>query len=643
VECRRACVLERGIPYLPNDKLTIASKLAPTAVAGWAISVKLPGMTIRLLPDHLINQIAAGEVVDRPSSVVKELVENSLDAGARRIRVVLQQGGKRSIRVTDDGAGMTAQELGLALQRHATSKIASLEDLERVATMGFRGEALPSIASVARLDLASKHASAEHGWAVAVRRGAVSEPVPAALQKGTRVDVEDLFYNVPARRKFLRADRTEYAQVDQLLRRFALAHFAVGFELEHNGKSISALPPASAEAERQQRLQRVMGKDFVEHAIAIEDRRGGLGLRGWVAEPRYNRAQADRQFFFVNGRAVRDRLVTHAVRSAFQDVLYHGRHPAYVLYLELPPEAVDVNVHPQKQEVRFRDARMVHDFLYSVLHHALAGAGAGAVRPGAALPGTQAATQGAAAMGGPGPFAVHGGQAGMALPVREQLAAYAAVLGAGQIAARQDFAADRPDSDDELPPLGYALAQLHGVYVLSQNQHGLVLTDMHAAHERITYERLKRRHVEGGIRAQRLLVPVDVRVSEGEADLAERGRADLAGLGLVVDRSGPESLVLREVPALLAQSDGARLLRDVLADLGSLGSSGRVETASNEILSTMACHGSVRANRQLTLPEMNALLRDMERTERSGHCNHGRPTWVQLDMATLDRLFLRGR
>jgi DNA mismatch repair protein MutL len=600
-------------------------------------------MKIHLLPDHLINQIAAGEVVDRPASVVKELVENSLDAGARRIKVALEQGGKRAIRVSDDGAGMTQGELGLALQRHATSKIASLEDLERVATMGFRGEALPSIASVARLDLASKHRSEEHGWAVAVRRGAVSEAVPAALEEGTRVVVEDLFYNVPARRKFLRADRTEYAQVDQLLRRFALAHFAVGFELEHNGKSVSALPPATAEAEQERRLQRVMGKDFVEHAIAIEDQRGGLRLHGWVAEPRYNRAQADRQFFFVNGRAVRDRLVTHAVRSAFQDVLYHGRHPAFVLYLELPPEAVDVNVHPQKQEVRFREARMVHDFLYSVLHHALAGTGAGAVRPGAELPGAGAAAEGRVGMVGRGSFVSFGDQSGMALPVREQLAAYAAVLGGGPAGDRQETTVDDPAAAGELPPLGYALAQLHGVYVLSQNEQGLVLTDMHAAHERITYERLKRRHVEGDIRAQRLLVPVDVRVSENEADLAEQRRADLAGLGLVVDRSGPESLLLREVPALLAQSDAAQLLRDVLADLGSLGRSGRVEAATNEILSTMACHGSVRANRQLTLPEMNALLRDMERTERSGHCNHGRPTWVQLDMATLDRLFLRGR
>jgi len=508
--------------------------------------------------------------------------------------------------------------------------------------MGFRGEALPSIASVARLDLASKHGSEEHGWLVRARRGEVSAAEPAALQAGTRVEVEDLFYNVPARRKFLRADRTEFGQVDQLLRRFALARFDVGFELEHNGKSVSVLPPAEDDAGQERRLQRVMGREFIEHAIRIDDRRGGLGLSGWVAEPRYNRAQADRQFFFVNGRAIRDRLVAHAVRSAFQDVLYHGRHPAFVLYLELPPEAVDVNVHPQKQEVRFRDARMVHDFLYSTLHRALAPAGAGAVRPGAGLPGQQPGMPEDGRAAASAGFGGYGGQPGMALPVREQVAAYAAALGAG-LGSAATAGREAEVEDGPVPPLGYALAQLHGVYVLSANDQGLVLTDMHAAHERITYERLKRRHQEGGIRAQRLLVPVDVRVSEAEAELAEQRREDLAKLGLVVDRSGPESVVLREVPALLAQSDAAQLLRDVLADLGSLGSSARVETAANEILSSMACHGSVRANRALTLAEMNALLRDMERTERSGHCNHGRPTWVQLDMATLDRLFLRGR
>ena len=587
-------------------------------------------MPIKTLPDHLVNQIAAGEVVERPSSVVKELVENSLDAGARHVKVALDQGGRQTIRVSDDGEGIGRDDLALALQRHATSKIGSLEDLERVATMGFRGEALPSIASVSRLDLSSCRAGETHGWQVSVRRGEVSEPEPAALREGTRIVVEDLFYNTPARRKFLRAERTEFNHVDQLLRRFALARFDVGFELEHNGRSVSVLAPAADEASREQRLARVKGRDFLEHAIGIGDERSGLRLSGWVAEPRYNRARADRQFFFVNGRAIRDRVVAHAVRSAFQDVLYHGRHPAFVLYLDLRPEGVDVNVHPQKHEVRFRDARMVHDFLYSTLHRALADTGSGAPRPGAGLVPEPVFAQ---------PAAVQGG---MSLPVREQVSAYARVLGPFSEPTAQADAGEASD-DSAPPPLGYALAQLHGVYILSQNAEGLVLTDMHAAHERITYERLKARHDEGGIRRQRLLMPLDVPLSESEAALVEERSAELAALGLVADRSGPESAIVREVPALLAQSDAAGLLRDVLADLADMGSSARVEAETNEILSTMACHGSVRANRQLTLPEMNALLRDMERTERSGHCNHGRPTWVQLDMGALDRLFLRGR
>jgi DNA mismatch repair protein MutL len=587
-------------------------------------------MPIKPLPDHLVNQIAAGEVVERPSSVVKELVENSLDAGARHVKVTLEQGGRQLVRVSDDGCGIVRDELPLALQRHATSKIASLDELERVATMGFRGEALPSIASVARLDLASRRTQDDMGWAVRVRRGEITEPEPTPLQPGTRVSVADLFYNTPARRKFLRAERTEFSHVDRLLRRFALAHFEVGFELEHNGRAVSVLRPAGDDAGREHRLQRVMGRDFLDHAIRIDEARGEVALSGWVAEPRYNRAQADRQFFFVNGRAVRDRVIAHAVRTAFQDVLYHGRHPAFVLYLRIPPQAVDVNVHPQKTEVRFRDSRMVHDFLFSALHRALAGAGAGAVRPGAQLGAPPAAT----------PAAFGSGQGGMPLSVGESLRDYARVLATGE--GPSDPLSAGEDAE-EVPPLGFALAQLHGVYVLSQNRSGLVLTDMHAAHERITYERLKQRFEEGGIKGQRLLVPLDVAVSETEADLAEARREALAALGLVVDRSGPERLILREVPALLAGSDGGRLLRDVLADFASLGSSERVAAERREILSTMACHGSVRANRTLTVPEMNALLRDMERTERSGHCNHGRPTWVQLDMGALDRLFLRGR
>jgi DNA mismatch repair protein MutL len=603
-------------------------------------------MTIELLPDHLINQIAAGEVVDRPSSIVKELVENSLDAGAGHIRVQLEQGGRRAVRVNDDGIGIRQQELAVALQRHATSKIASLDDLERVATMGFRGEALPSIASVARLDLASKHRSDEHGWKVQVRRGDISEPQPDPVRSGTRVSVEDLFYNVPARRKFLRAERTEFSHVDQLLRRFALARFDVGFELEHNGKTVSALPPAQDEAEQVRRLRRVMGQDFLDHVVRIDQQRGDLSLRGWVAEPRYNRARADRQFFFVNGRAVHDRVIAHAVRSAFQDVLYHGRHPAFVLYLHIPPETVDVNVHPQKHEVRFRDTRAVHDFLFSSLRRALADAGSGALRPGSGLQehpqaGTEAQatrSQTFAEMSNPAR------QAGISLPASEQIGAYAAVLGYAGVGAAGRAEKSAPQQPEgEVPLLGYALAQLHGVYILSQNAAGLVLTDMHAAHERITYERLKARYTGEGIKGQRLLVPQDVQVSEAEADLAEDRSEELRKLALVADRTGPESLLLREVPSLLAQSDATQLLRDVLSDLASHGQSERVEARANEILSTMACHGSVRANRSLTLPEMDALLRDMERTERSGHCNHGRPTWIQLDMPTLDRLFLRGR
>ncbi len=596
-------------------------------------------MTIKTLPDHLINQIAAGEVVERPSSVVKELVENSLDAGARRVKVILDQGGKRAIRVVDDGVGMRRDELALCLKRHATSKIASLEDLESLATLGFRGEALPSIASVSRLDLASKHEEEALGWKMKVRRGDISASEPSSIHSGTRVDVENLFYNVPARRKFLRTDRTEFNHVDLLLRRFALARFDVGFELEHNGKSTTVLTPAISESEQDRRIDRVMGREFLQHSIRINEQRGEIALHGWVAEPRYNRAQADRQFYFVNGRAVRDRVISHAVRKAFQDVLFHGRHPAFVLFIELPPEGVDVNVHPQKHEVRFRDARSVHDFLFSALHRALADAGSGAPRPGAGL-----LDRGPVAVDAYPPV-----QAGMAMPVRDQLRAYSTLLGPGSGRSSGSELTGAvgvdpgPGPEGETPPLGYALAQLHGVYILSQNTAGLVMTDMHAAHERITYEQLKSRYGKEGIKSQRLLVPVSVKLSETEANLAEEKKDALKDLGLVADRSGPETVLLREVPSLLSHADAARLLQDVLADISSMGESQRVEEESNEILSTMACHGSVRANRQLNIPEMNALLRDMERTERSAHCNHGRPTWVQLDMSMLDRLFLRGR
>jgi DNA mismatch repair protein MutL len=467
------------------------------------------------------------------------------------------------------------------------------------------------------------------------------------MGEGTRVEVTDLFHNVPARRKFLRTDQTEYKHVRQLLQRHALARFDVGFELSHNGSHTMRESRADDEGGRLRRLKSVCGEEFISHTLPIDEHRGSLAIWGWVAEARYNRAQADQQHFFVNGRAVRDRLIAHAVRQAYQDVLYHGRHPAFVLYLELPAEGVDVNVHPQKSEVRFRDARMVHDFLFSALHRALGapGTGAGAPRPGSGIETSHAHTGGGASAS----LWRHMDQANFSLPVGEQIQAYGRVM---------EGAAHRLPEDTEetngIPPLGFALAQLHGVYILSQNATGLVMTDMHAAHERVTYEQLKSRHAQEGIKSQRMLVPLNLAVSEAEADLAEERRAELENLGFGVDRSGPDSLILRQVPALLAGGNVDALLRDVLADLAQIEGQGvqsgaeieateRIESAANALLSTMACHGSVRANRQLSIPEMNSLLRDMERTERSDQCNHGRPTWIQLDMGALDRLFLRGR
>jgi DNA mismatch repair protein MutL len=515
------------------------------------------------------------------------------------------------------------------LERHATSKIASLDELEAVATLGFRGEALPSIASVSRLTLTSRPPDQEHAWQLKGHGSGPAEPQPAAGPVGTRVELADLFYNVPARRKFLRTDKTEFGHVDELLRRMALARFDVGFEWQHNGKTIRRLAPVLDAGGEQQRIAAICGEEFREHAMPIDAGRGSLGLRGWVAEPRFNRPRADRQFFFINGRAVRDRVIAHAVRQAFGDVLMHGRHPAFVLFLELPPGAVDVNVHPQKHEVRFRDARMVHDFIYSTLHRGLAeaGVGAGVPRPGAGLEGYVTA---------PPAYAIPR-QTAAPLRVAEQIERYAQVL------APAETATGPGEGGAEIPPLGFALAQLHGVYILAQNAEGLVLVDMHAAHERITYERLKQGMHGDGVRSQTLLVPMTVRVSEREADLAEHHAAQLESLGLQCDRSGPESLLIRKIPTLLSGADLPSMLKDLLSDLASEGSSRVLEEQLDEVLAGMACHASVRANRQLSVAEMNALLRDMERTERSAQCNHGRPTWVQLDLPSLDRLFLRGR
>ena len=596
-------------------------------------------MSICQLPELLINQIAAGEVVERPSSVVKELIENSLDAGAQSIQVFIEQGGKRLVRVIDDGCGISEADLPLALARHATSKITSLEELEKVETMGFRGEALPSMAAVSRMTITSRSAGSEHAWQVKTANGESEAVVPAAGEPGTQVELRDLFYNVPARRKFMRTERTEFSHVDQLLKRFTLARPDVGFQLQHNNRIVSHFPPARSDKDMLARLDAVIGPEFVEHVLNIDEQRGAYGLRGWVAEPRYNRPQADRQFFFVNGRVIRDRLVAHAIRQAYRDVLFHGRHPAFVLFLDIPFAAVDVNVHPQKHEVRFRDSRSVHDFIYSTLNRrlAVAGVGGGALRPGTDV-------QEPAMIDPGGDWASR--QAAIPIRVAEQMQSYAQLVSspAGLTAgtgAPADFSS--APSGEEIPPMGYALAQLHGIYILAQNQHGLVLVDMHAAHERITYERFKTGLEQDGIRSQNLLVPVTVHVSEREADMVEKHRANLESLGISCDRSGPQTVVVRKVPTLLQQADMSRLLQDVLAELASDGKSLKIESEMDEVLSSMACHGSVRANRRLNIAEMNALLRDMERTERAAQCNHGRPTWVQLDMQNLDRLFLRGR
>lgn len=595
-------------------------------------------MPIQLLPEVLANQIAAGEVVERPASVVKELVENALDAGARRVDIELEEAGARLIRVRDDGGGIPCAELVLAVSRHATSKIASLDDLEAVATLGFRGEALPSIASVSRFALSSRTPDASHGSRLEVEGGRVGEVVPHPHPAGSTVEVRELFYNVPARRKFLKAERTELGHIEDWLRQLALARPGIELRLLHNGRLLRHYRPTPEDAGR--RLAEVLGPEFLPQALHLDHAQAGLHLHGWIGLPTLARSSADQQFFYVNGRAVRDRVVAHAVRQAYADVLYHGRHPAFVLFLEIDPRRVDVNVHPAKHEVRFRDGRLVHDLIYRSLHEALAGTRAGAAT---ALPATVASTP------APSP-AWPQAQPRLGLPLAEALGGYAALYGANASGPAGVGSPVRPSEPDgapplpaDAPPLGFALAQLHGIYVLAQNAQGLVLVDMHAAHERITYERMKLAHAAQDLRSQPLLVPLSLALGEREADTAEQCTEVLAGLGFEVHRSGPQSLSLRAVPALLADLDPKPLLLDALADLQAHGSTRRVEEAENALMAGWACRASVRAHRRLTLPEMNALLREMEATERSGQCNHGRPTSVQLSLAELDRLFLRGR
>ncbi|MCX7514173.1 DNA mismatch repair endonuclease MutL [Frateuria sp. STR12] len=597
---------------------------------------------IRQLPSDLINQIAAGEVIERPSSVVKELVENSLDAGATRIEVDIEQGGARLIRVRDDGGGIAPDELALAVASHATSKIGSFDDLEHVASMGFRGEALASVASVARFALTSRLRDADSAFRLEVDGGRMQPVRPAQHPVGTSVEVRDLFFNVPARRKFLRAERTEFAHIDDLLKSLSLARRTVEFRLSHNGRPLRLFKSCQDHATALLRVAEVLGEGFPAQSLRIEHAAAGMQLSGWVGLPTASRAQADGQYFYVNGRLVRDRVVAHAVRQAYADVLFHGRHPAFVLYLELDPAGVDVNVHPAKHEVRFREQRLVHDFLFRSLHEALAQTRAGqagfaappepVTAPAYAYPGIGSAR--------PAPFA----QSRLSLGLRDEpLADYATLLGE-RPAAADGAPVAMPDADEsQAPPLGFAIAQLKSIYILAENAHGLVLVDMHAAHERITYEKLKAGRACSSLRSQMLLVPLALSVSAKEAAAAEEHAEALADWGLELSRSGPSTVVVRRIPALLEGADVNQLATDVLAELAQHGSSRRLQELENELLSTMACHGSVRAGRRLTHPEMNALLREMEATERSGQCNHGRPTWVQLSLGELDRLFLRGR
>ena len=597
-------------------------------------------MSIQLLSDTLISQIAAGEVIERPASVVKELVENALDAGAKRIDVELERGGLGAIIVRDDGMGIEAAELSMALARHATSKIASLDDLESVATLGFRGEALPSIASVSRLSLVSRPQSAPHAWGVQSRDGSLTPAAPASHPLGTGVEVRDLFFNVPARRKFLRTENTEYQHIVRMLERLALSRFEVAFALTHNGKSIWTLPAAHSPAERLERVARICGEEFAAHVIELRHDTESMALSGWLALPTFSRSQSDLQFAYLNGRFVRDKLLSGAARLAYQDVLFHGRFSAYLLYLELDPAQVDVNAHPQKLEVRFRDSRRVHDFVFRTLEKVLAD-----TRPSNESAGSAPADW----LTGTAGFNAHApSQARFSLPEGRPMPAadiYREFLSAPTAHVHQPAPPGGWPTRDAPPhdaPLGYAIAQLHGVYILAQTADGLVLVDMHAAHERVMYENMKKL-LSGQTAQQQLLMPELLLVTPAQADVAEEHVEEFAKLGFNVSRMGPDQLALRGIPSLLSGRDPAAIVRDVLSDLLEHGHSRRVEESINHLLATMACHAAVRAQRNLTLPEMNALLREMEGTERADQCNHGRPTWVRLSMSELDRLFLRGR
>lgn len=616
--------------------------------------------SIQILDPILTNQIAAGEVIERPASVVKELLENSLDAGATKIFIDIEKAGVQLIRVRDNGYGIAQDELVLALSRHATSKISSLDDLEQVCTLGFRGEALASISSVSRLMLASNTAGQNMGWQIIANgREPDSQLQPIAHPQGTTLEVRDLFFNTPARRKFLRTEQTEFHHLDEVVRRIALSRFTTAFQLKHNQRVLYQLPNATDQVSQEQRVAELCGKEFMEHTLAVDVSASGMRLWGWIALPTFSRSQADLQYFYVNGRMVRDKVVTHAVRQAYHDVMYGNRHPAYVLYLELDPTLVDVNAHPTKHEVRFRESRMVHDFLFSILHRVLAETKPGKKADHALehIAVAHIAEAAAPAYGKPHntveKIQAQQVQATLALYEQsvsskinnEQTITSVGVEVAPPISTSPAVNSSQATagSANLAAPLGYAIAQLHGIYILAQNQHGLVLVDMHAAHERILYESMKIALEKHAIPLQTLLVPITVNVTSKEADCAEDQLAAFTELGFHIERLAAQTLVIRSVPALLAKNNIAQLIKDLLADLLADSTTKRATNLRDEILGNMACKAAIHAGHQLSIPEMNALLRDMEKTKRSDQCNHGRPTWTQLSLAELDKLFLRGR
>jgi len=592
-------------------------------------------VNIRVLPDVLISQIAAGEVVERPAAALKEILENSLDAGATDIQIELEQGGVKRMRVSDNGCGIARDELVLALTRHATSKIASLSDLEQVESLGFRGEALASIAAIARVQLSSRCADAEHAWTLQVDGGQLGEPTPAARGVGTSLEIQDLFFNTPARRKFLKTEATEYAHCAETVRRQALSHPDTAFVLSHNGRVLLRFNATTAAA----RVRQVLGEAFESNTIAVDAAAGVLRVSGWVIRPGAATASRDSQHVYVNGRYVRDKLIVHALKEAYRDVLHHQLNPAYCLFISLPPDGVDVNVHPAKTEIRFRDSRGVHQFLFHAVERLLA-APAASGEAGAVSPETEMSVAAS-------PFGVPR-QTMMPLQisplqVNEAMAFYAPLAAHQSNSASLDSPAASAEAAHDAPPLGYAIAQLHGVYVLAQNAQGLVLVDMHAAHERVVYEKLKAALDSRAVPAQTLLIPVVLSVDARDVAEISPHLDGLRDIGFDVSITSPTSVAVRSVPWLLKNADPVELTRAVLHEVAEFGVVRLLAERRNELLATLACHGAVRANRHLAVPEMNALLREMEATERAGQCNHGRPTWFQVSLKELDAMFMRGR